>query len=201
VPNSASTLNTVASHACSANHLETTAGIAHAEVPICRAGEVPERVVRARDHALPARVFPVGLGVESVDVLATHQPTCIGTFRVGEARRARIVLRLSRTSRATGEMSLATLHIEHPISDLGTWLGAFNQFADARRDAGVIAQRIHQPVDDDRYIVVQLDFDTVEAAEQFKGFLESVVWQSQDLSPGLMGSPTARVLREAQVAK
>jgi hypothetical protein len=48
---------------------------------------------------------------------------------------------------------------------------------------------------------VQLDFDTVEAAEQFKGFLESVVWQSQDLSPGLRGSPTARVLREAQVAK
>jgi len=92
---------------------------------------------------------------------------------------------------------MATLHIEHPISDLGTWLGAFNQFADARRDAGVTAERIHQPVDDDRYIVVQLDFDSVEAAGQFKGFLESVVWQSRELSPGLAGSPTARVLREA----
>jgi hypothetical protein len=45
---------------------------------------------------------------------------------------------------------------------------------------------------------VQLDFDTVEAAEQFKGFLESVVWQSRDLSPGLAGSPVARLLREAQ---
>ena len=95
------------------------------------------------------------------------------------------------------EMSLATLHIEHPISDLATWLGAFNQFADARRDAGVTAERIHQPVDDDQYIVVQLDFDTVEAAEHFKGFLESVVWQSRDLSPGLVGSPTARILRAA----
>jgi hypothetical protein len=99
------------------------------------------------------------------------------------------------------EMSLATLHSEHPISDLGTWLRAFNEFADARRGAGVTAQRIHQPVDDDQYIVVQLDFDTVGAAEQFKGFLESVVWQSRDLSPGLMGSPTARVLREAQAAQ
>jgi hypothetical protein len=59
-------------------------------------------------------------------------------------------------------VSLPTLHIEHPISDLDTWLGAFNQFADARRVARVTAQRIHQPVDDDRHIVVQLDFDTVE---------------------------------------
>jgi len=99
------------------------------------------------------------------------------------------------------EMYLATLHIEHQISDLGTWMGAFNQFADARRDAGVIAQRVNQPVDDDRYIVVQLDFDTIEAAERFKGFLESVVWQSRDLSPGLMGAPTARVLCEARLAK
>ena len=91
---------------------------------------------------------------------------------------------------------MSTLHIEHPISDLDTWLGAFSQFADARKGAGVTAQRIHQPVDDDRYIVLQLDFDTVEGAEQFKGFLETVVWQSRDLSPGLAGAPTARVLRE-----
>jgi hypothetical protein len=92
--------------------------------------------------------------------------------------------------------AVATLHIEHPISDLGTWLGAFNQFADARRDAGVRAQRVHRPVDDDTYIVLQLDFETVEAAERFKTFLESVVWQSRDLSPGLAGTPIARVLRE-----
>ncbi|HKY77906.1 MAG TPA: hypothetical protein VJS45_17365 [Acidimicrobiia bacterium] len=60
------------------------------------------------------------------------------------------------------------------------------------------AHRIHQPVDDDKYIVVQLDFDTVEAAERFRGFLESVVWQSADLSPALAGTPQARVLRAAE---
>jgi hypothetical protein len=93
---------------------------------------------------------------------------------------------------------LPTLHIEHPISDLGTWLKAFQQFADARRQAGVTAQRIHQPVDDDQYILVQLDFDTVDSAERFKSFLESVVWRSEDLSPALAGTPRARVLREAE---
>ena len=91
---------------------------------------------------------------------------------------------------------MATLHIEHSISDLDTWLGAFGGFAEARRGAGVTAERIHQPVDDDRYIVVQLDFATVDAARDFKDFLETVVWQSRDLSPGLAGTPLARVLRE-----
>lgn len=89
---------------------------------------------------------------------------------------------------------MATLHIEHPITDLGTWLTAFDGFAAARRDAGVVSQQIRQPVDDDKYILVDLEFETVEAASTFKGFLETVVWKSPDLSPGLAGTPRARVL-------
>ena len=91
---------------------------------------------------------------------------------------------------------MATLHIEHPISDLPTWLSAFAHFADARSGAGVLAERIHQPVDDDKYIVVQLDFETIDHAAKFRDFLETVVWQSRDLSPGLAGAPQARVLQE-----
>ena len=93
---------------------------------------------------------------------------------------------------------MATLHIEHPITDLATWLGAFNQFADARKGAGVVAQRVHQPVDDDRYICVQLDFAQVEQAEAFKGFLETAIWTSSDASPGLAGTPTARILNAVE---
>jgi hypothetical protein len=52
---------------------------------------------------------------------------------------------------------------------------------------------------DENYIVVRLDFPTVEAAEHFRAFLESVIWQSQDLSPGLAGTPQARVLREVDL--
>ena len=89
---------------------------------------------------------------------------------------------------------MATLHIEHPITDLDTWLGAFNGFADARKNAGVRAQQVRQPVDDTHFIVVDLAFDDVETALGFKEFLEGVVWQSRDLSPGLDGVPTARVL-------
>jgi hypothetical protein len=89
---------------------------------------------------------------------------------------------------------MATLHIEHAITDLPTWLGAFRRFAEARAGAGVRATRVSQPVEDDRYIVVQLDFDDADAATAFLGFLRSVVWASPEASPGLDGSPMGRVL-------
>ncbi len=89
---------------------------------------------------------------------------------------------------------MATLHIEHPISDLETWLGAFTKFEEARKRAGVRAHRVSQPVDDDKYIYVALDFDSVDDATAFKSFLETNVWASADASPALAGTPTARVL-------
>lgn len=95
---------------------------------------------------------------------------------------------------------MPTLHIEHPITDLETWLGAFRRFEDARAKAGVRAQRVHQPVDDDRYIYVELDFDDVEAAEAFKRFLETRVWSSGDASPALAGTPRARVLNDVDAS-
>ena len=91
---------------------------------------------------------------------------------------------------------MATLHIEHPITDLGTWLGAFARFEEARTNAGVRSQTIHHPVDDEKYIYVRLEFDNVEQAEAFKRFLETKVWTSRDASPGLGGAPRARVLTE-----
>lgn len=89
---------------------------------------------------------------------------------------------------------MTTLHIEHPISDLTTWLTAFNKFAEAMQKAGVRAQRVYQPVDDERYIVLDLDFDRADDALRFKKFLESNVWSSREASPGLAGAPRARIL-------
>jgi hypothetical protein len=91
---------------------------------------------------------------------------------------------------------MATLHIEHPITDLETWLGAFGRFAEARTSAGVTAQRVHQPIDDEKYILVELDFDSAEQAQAFKTFLETRVWSSPEASPGLDGTPRARILSE-----
>lgn len=94
---------------------------------------------------------------------------------------------------------MATLHIEHPIHDLNTWVTAFSKFSEARQKGGVRAFRIYQPVADNKYILIDLDFDTVDQAEHFKRFLEENVWSSPTASPGLAGSPQARVLVQVEV--
>jgi hypothetical protein len=95
---------------------------------------------------------------------------------------------------------MATLHIEHPISDFDTWNAAFARFAGARRQAGVRDQRILRPVGDPAYVVVDLDFDTVGEAEKFLGFLRANVWAVADNSPALAGEPQTRILEAASVS-
>ena len=87
-----------------------------------------------------------------------------------------------------------TLHIEHPISDFSTWSAAYARFAPRRRAGGVLAERVTRPVDDPRYVVVDLDFGTREEAEAFLAFLRAEVWSDPDRSPALAGTPVTRVL-------
>ena len=77
------------------------------------------------------------------------------------------------------------LHIEHEISDLTTWLEAFNRFAPAREQAGVQQTEVFQPSDDPNYIVVNLRFESVDAASNFRTFLQTVIWKSPEASPPL----------------
>jgi hypothetical protein len=87
------------------------------------------------------------------------------------------------------EKAMATLHIQHPITDFGTWESAFNRFADARRNAGVRAHRIQRPVDNPSFVVIELDFDSTAEAQSFLGFLRTRVWANPENSPGLAGTP------------
>lgn len=93
---------------------------------------------------------------------------------------------------------MATLHIRHAITDFEVWASAFDRFAGARRDAGVRAQRVQRPVDDPAYVVIDLDFDTRDAAESFRDFLHTTVWVP-GVSPALVGTPETVVLEPAGV--
>jgi hypothetical protein len=93
---------------------------------------------------------------------------------------------------------MATLHIRHAITDFDTWAEAFGRFADARRNGGVRAHRVHRPVDDPAYVVIDLDFDTRQAAESFCTFLRNQVWVP-GASPALIGTPETMVLEPAGV--
>ena len=88
---------------------------------------------------------------------------------------------------------MRTLHIEHAISDFATWSEAFERFAGARDGAGVRDARIHRPIDDPDYVVVDLDFDTDDQAAAFQRILETTVWSDPANSPALVGTPRARI--------
>jgi hypothetical protein len=85
-----------------------------------------------------------------------------------------------------------TLMIEHPIGDFETWKKAFASDPAGRQKSGVRRYRVFRPVDDPKYVLIDLDFD---GAAEAQAFLESMrkVWSRADLSPGL--------LREAGAAK
>lgn len=93
---------------------------------------------------------------------------------------------------------MATLHIEHPITDFATWKTAFDHFASARKSAGVRRHRVQRPVDDPGYVVIDLDFDDVADAERFLGFLRTTVWSSPGNAPALSGAPRTRILETAE---
>ena len=87
-----------------------------------------------------------------------------------------------------------TLSIEHAISDFPTWKQAFDRFAGARQNAGVVSHRIRRPVGDPHYLVIELEFDAHESAENFRNFLDTAVWANRDASPALAGAPKTRIL-------
>ena len=89
---------------------------------------------------------------------------------------------------------MPTLHIEHPITDFATWRAAFDRFAEQRRAAGVTDHRVWRPVDDQRYVVVDLDFATTDQATAFLGFLRTQVWASPQNAPALAGEPRTMIL-------
>jgi hypothetical protein len=92
------------------------------------------------------------------------------------------------------QQPMTTLRIEHAIADFSQWRAAFDNLAGVRTSAGVLAHRVHQPVDDSHYVLIDLDFTTVDQAERFLGFLHEKVWSARAQSPALAGKPVTRIL-------
>lgn len=89
---------------------------------------------------------------------------------------------------------MVTLHIEHAITEYDTWKQAFDRFADMRLNSGVRRHRIHRPADDDRYVLIDLDFGDADDASKFLDFLTTRVWSTSANAPALIGTPQTRIL-------
>jgi len=105
-----------------------------------------------------------------------------------------------RCGRASTLKTMYTLHIEHPITDFDTWKEAFAGFAPMRLSAGVRSHKVLRPIDDPRYVSIDLDFDTAAGAEAFLQILRARVWSSPAASPALAGDPITRILVTEEAA-
>ena len=62
---------------------------------------------------------------------------------------------------------MATLHVELDVRDYDLWRDAFGRDAGGRQKAGVLRYCIFRPVDDDKHVMLDLDFDSAEKADGF----------------------------------
>jgi hypothetical protein len=90
---------------------------------------------------------------------------------------------------------MPTLQVEHAITDFDVWQRAFAADPVRRQESGVKRYRVFRPLDDPRYVKIDLDFDSVPEAEAFRAALEQL-WRSGRAAPALSGSGSARIVEE-----
>ena len=87
---------------------------------------------------------------------------------------------------------MPTLQIEHGVRDYESWKAAFDSDPAGREEGGVRSYRILRPADDPRFVIVDLEFATIEEAEAFRRKLRQM-WDDIDARLGLE-SPRARIV-------
>lgn len=88
----------------------------------------------------------------------------------------------------------ATLHIEHPVRDFEAWKRAFDGFHDFRAEHDVRSFRVARRVGSHSHVVIDLVFDSADAAARFHRALQEQVWSRPQAGDLLMGAPSATVL-------
>lgn len=87
------------------------------------------------------------------------------------------------------------LRIEHPIFDYDAWKRAFDSDPVGREKSGVRSYQILQPVDDPKYIMIDLEFDTVSQAEALLAAMQ-VVWGKVEGT--IMMNAKSRIVRSME---
>ena len=60
---------------------------------------------------------------------------------------------------------MITLRIEHKIASYEGWKKAFDSDPINRKQSGVKRFRIYRPADDDKFVIIDLDFDNIDQAQ------------------------------------
>jgi hypothetical protein len=86
---------------------------------------------------------------------------------------------------------MPTLRIEHAVPDFTGWKRAFDSDPVDRKGSGVRRYQVLRSVDDPNYVMIDLEFDSLEDAE---GLLSKMrgVWNGEGRN--VMRNPQARIV-------
>jgi hypothetical protein len=87
------------------------------------------------------------------------------------------------------------LRIEHPVRDFDTWKKAFDSDPVGREKSGVRRYRILRPVDDPRFVMIDLEFDTTGEAEALLTAMQAVWGRVQGT---IIMNPQARIVEAVE---
>ena len=90
----------------------------------------------------------------------------------------------------------AILRIEHPVEDFERWRRAFHSDPVGRERGGVRAYRIMRPPEDERLVLIDLEFEGLEPAQRFLASLREL-WEGVDF----IRDPKARVVKVVEASQ
>lgn len=88
------------------------------------------------------------------------------------------------------------LRIEHPVPDFDGWKRAFDSDPVGREKSGVRRYRILRPIDDEKYVMIDLEFDTASQAEALLAAMR-IVWGRVEGT--IMMNPQARIVEAVEI--
>ena len=87
---------------------------------------------------------------------------------------------------------MATLRIENTVKDFDEWKAVFDKFDRFRSEKGVRSYRMSRQVDEPNNVVIDMDFDSVEAATGFGAALEQI-WTTPQSDQQLVSHEAPRL--------
>lgn len=87
---------------------------------------------------------------------------------------------------------MTTAHIEHAVQDFDRWKSVFDKYDDARAQHRVRRWEISRPVDDPKFVMIELDFDGRPDAEAFLAFMRDL-WGKAQAASVLSSKPQTRI--------
>lgn len=87
------------------------------------------------------------------------------------------------------------LRIEHPVPDFDGWKKAFDSDPVGREKSGVRRYRVLRPTDDGNYVMIDLEFEMLNQAEQMLANLRALWGRVQGT---VMMNPQARIVEQVE---